>query len=160
MQKDKTILELLKWLQTKLGGAFHVTDHWEADLYVMRISAADDPEQLVYISSRKRPEGQYYVELKSAAGSKSAKNGRTVKKFASLEPRRFNRGNHKASSSGEITRLHEVFVWYVCYYATSVDRMFWDRRRQCIWIGYIDAILFGFPSYVVDDLIRSHTVSV
>jgi len=66
MEKDATIIELLSWLRPRLGNKFAVTDHWEADLFAVGISAPDDPAQLVYIVSWGRPAGHYGVELESA----------------------------------------------------------------------------------------------
>jgi hypothetical protein len=66
MQKDATITELLHWLRERLGNTFAITDHWEGDLCAVGISAPDDPAQLVYISSWRRPAGYYAVELESA----------------------------------------------------------------------------------------------
>ena len=50
MEKDATVTELLSWLRQRLGNKFVVTDHWDADLCAVGISAPNDPAQLVYIS--------------------------------------------------------------------------------------------------------------
>jgi hypothetical protein len=39
MEKDATITELLDWLRERLGNEFSITDHWEADLCAIGISA-------------------------------------------------------------------------------------------------------------------------
>jgi hypothetical protein len=66
MEKDATITELLDWLRERLGNAFAITDHWEADRCAIGISAPADPAQLVYILTWGRPSGYCAVELEAA----------------------------------------------------------------------------------------------
>ena len=66
MEKDRSIIELVAWLREQLGDTFTVTDHWEADLFAVGLSAHDDLAQLVYIGNFKRPAGTYTVALESA----------------------------------------------------------------------------------------------
>lgn len=81
MEKDQAIIELLGWLQQRLGHQFTVTDHWEADLRAIGVSAPDDPAQLVYILSAERPAGRFAVELESASLPGSELPYRTIGKF-------------------------------------------------------------------------------
>jgi len=84
MEKDTTITELLSWLRKRLGNKFVVTNHWDADLCAVGISAHNDPAQLVYILSWGRPPGHYGVELESAPLPGSAAPYQTVGKFQAV----------------------------------------------------------------------------
>jgi hypothetical protein len=84
MEKDTTVTELLTWLRQRLGNKFVVTDHWNADLCAVGISAPDDPAQLVYILSWGRPAGCYGVELESAPPPGSDEAYQTVGKFQAV----------------------------------------------------------------------------
>jgi len=46
MEKDATIAELLSWLRQRLGNKLVVTDHWDADLCAVGISAPDESAPL------------------------------------------------------------------------------------------------------------------
>jgi hypothetical protein len=84
LEKDATITELLDWLRERLGNTFTVTDHWEADLCAIGISAPNDPAQLAYILSWGRPAGFYAVELESAPRNDSEMPYRDIGKFDSV----------------------------------------------------------------------------
>jgi hypothetical protein len=84
MEKDATVTELLSWLRQRLGNRFVVTDHWDADLCAVGISAPNDPAQLVYISSWGRPAGHYGVELESAPLPGSDAPYQTVGEFQAV----------------------------------------------------------------------------
>jgi hypothetical protein len=84
MEKDATIAELLSWLRQRLGNKLVVTDHWDADLCAVGISAPDESAQLVYISSWGRPVGHYGVELESAPLPGSDAPYQTVGQFQAV----------------------------------------------------------------------------
>ncbi|TVQ85648.1 MAG: hypothetical protein EA357_00290 [Micavibrio sp.] len=66
MEKDKTIEELLKWLEESVDDDFVVVDHWDADLCAIGISTTTMPQKLVYISTyNQRPES-YDVIVETA----------------------------------------------------------------------------------------------
>jgi hypothetical protein len=81
MEKDRSIVDLLDWLRETLGDAFVVTDHWEADLCAVGISAPRDPARLVYILTWGRPQGHYAVELETAPLPDSQEPYENVGKF-------------------------------------------------------------------------------
>ena len=84
VEKDFTIIDLVNWLRERLGDAFAITDHWEADFSAIGLSAPSDPKQLVYILTRGRPKNRYAAQLETSppAGSDFLYN--TVGKFESL----------------------------------------------------------------------------
>jgi hypothetical protein len=84
MEKDQAIIELLDWLQQRLGDQFTVTDHWEALLCAIGISASDDPAQLVYIQVMDAIAGRFAVELESEPSPGSDLLYRTIGKFDSV----------------------------------------------------------------------------
>jgi|SRR5580700_4002603 hypothetical protein len=84
MEKGQAIIEVLDWLQHRLGDRFTVTDHWEADLCAIGISAPDDPARLVYILVIDAIAGRFAVELESEPSSGSGLPYRTISKMDSV----------------------------------------------------------------------------
>lgn len=65
LQKDKSIIEMLKQLRKRIGfDEIVLNDYWEIDLCAIGISDISY-RYLVYISTCDRKEGQYYVELEN-----------------------------------------------------------------------------------------------
>ena len=70
MDKDETIIEVLKRLRTDLGKqTFQVVDHWEADLVAVGIASPSNPRILAYISTLNYPEHGYFLELEAPGKS-------------------------------------------------------------------------------------------
>jgi len=63
MEKDKTINDLMNWLQKRLK---YKTVHWEgndADPYTIAIAALNDPGRVAYISTSNKSPGFYDLAL-------------------------------------------------------------------------------------------------
>lgn len=66
LTKDASIWRLLSELVDQLDAhEFQVIDHWDADLYAIGLSRADQPERLVYISTYRKSPGHYSYECET-----------------------------------------------------------------------------------------------
>lgn len=77
LEKDESIHRLLARLEASLGkDAFHVVDHWEADLSAIGIARPDNHGVLVYIAMFGQEEDSYFVslELPTTAGGETWKD--------------------------------------------------------------------------------------
>jgi hypothetical protein len=64
--KDKSVLDVVSWLEESLSQKLLAIDHWDADMYAIGIARADHPNELVYVSTWNRPPDRYLVEIESA----------------------------------------------------------------------------------------------
>jgi hypothetical protein len=67
LTKDKSILELIDRLDLE-GKQWILADQWDADLFAIGIAAANQPRQLVYISTFNKSAGIYHIECESPSG--------------------------------------------------------------------------------------------
>jgi hypothetical protein len=52
LEKDQSIVEFINELTNAIGkNNFQLVDHWDADLCAIGISAPDNPDKLVYVST-------------------------------------------------------------------------------------------------------------
>ena len=66
-QKDIKIKTIVRHLQEKLGvDNIVIKDHWDADNCAIGLTTKDN-KNLVYISTYKKKNNEYFVELESAA---------------------------------------------------------------------------------------------
>jgi hypothetical protein len=64
--KDKSVTDVVRWLEENLHCALVVVDHWEGDECAIGVSRPEEPNRLVYLSTWNRPPGRYLVELEIA----------------------------------------------------------------------------------------------
>lgn len=82
MEKDRRIVEVLKWLKEWLGDSINIVDIAEADLSAIRIaSPRHSPQQQVYISVWGTPADLYNVDLEAPPILGSVQPYETIGKF-------------------------------------------------------------------------------
>lgn len=82
LQKDETILEVIKKLFDKFGESnFQLTDYWEADLCAVGIKNVTDRKYLIYISTFNCPIGFYFVEVEKSDSETDLADYSIVEKF-------------------------------------------------------------------------------
>jgi len=83
IEKDKSIINLLKKLEIKIGdNKFILNDNWKGDLCSIGISDLNE-NKLIYISTFGKEEGIYHVELENINIDKSGKF-KTVEKHQNV----------------------------------------------------------------------------
>jgi hypothetical protein len=84
LQKHHTITRLIPRLRKHLGaGAFHIVDHWDADLCAIGIARPDNHAVLVYICTFGLPNGRHFASLELPAKSDD-KDYRAAGEYRSL----------------------------------------------------------------------------
>jgi len=93
--KDNSIKDIVKHLQEKFGvDNIVVKDHWDADNFAIGLTNKDD-KNLVYISTYKKKNNEFFVELESLAESENEE----YKNCGNFD-------NINIESVGEIVRTH------------------------------------------------------
>jgi hypothetical protein len=64
--KDKSITDVVRWLEENLHCGLLVVDHWEGDMSALAVGRPEEPNRLVYLSTCNRPPGRHFVELEIA----------------------------------------------------------------------------------------------
>jgi hypothetical protein len=69
--KDKSVTDIVQWLEENLHQGLLTVDHWDADMFAVGIAQSGNPTELVYISTWNLSPGRFFVELEGApcAGS-------------------------------------------------------------------------------------------
>lgn len=63
--KDKSVTEVVSWLEANLRYTLLAVDHWDADKCAVGVARPENPQQLAYISTHGREHQRYFVELES-----------------------------------------------------------------------------------------------
>ncbi len=61
--KDKSITDVVRWLEENLGCDLLAVDHWDADLFAIGIAPVERPRRVVYISKFGCSPDRYFAEL-------------------------------------------------------------------------------------------------
>lgn len=81
LHKDKSIINLLEKLFTKFDNSnFSIADFWDADLFAIGIQDSQSKNYLIYISTYKKLNGRYFIEVEKAK-EKETNNISVVEKF-------------------------------------------------------------------------------
>lgn len=76
MTKDASIWRMLGALADRLDShRFQVIDHWDADLFAIGIARADEPAQLVYVSTYRQTPAHYSFECEQQEGDQPSEVG-------------------------------------------------------------------------------------
>ena len=63
LKKDRSVIDTVAALRTRLGDELMIVDHWEADLTTLGVARSDNPKRVVYFSTWDRSPNRYYVDL-------------------------------------------------------------------------------------------------
>jgi uncharacterized protein (DUF433 family) len=83
--KDKSVTELVKWLEERLCQRLLIVDHWDADMSAIGVARPGNPNQLVYISTWGRDPDHYFVELEAAPSPGSDLPYETLARYQELD---------------------------------------------------------------------------
>jgi hypothetical protein len=69
--KDKSVTDIVHWLEENLHQSLLTVDHWEPDMCAIGIARPDDQSELVYISTWNRSPNRFFVELETSPSAGS-----------------------------------------------------------------------------------------
>jgi hypothetical protein len=83
--KEKSVVDVVRWLEETLRQSLLTVDYWEADMFAIGVTQSHNPDQIVYISAWNRPPGRYSVELEGEAVAGSNLPYRTLARHEDVD---------------------------------------------------------------------------